>query len=507
MEKGNKAMKDVLLETNKISKHFASTVAVNEVSLVVRPGEIRGLIGENGSGKSTLSSVVAGILQPNGGNMHFNGVSFAPKTALEAQAAGVGMIVQEAGTVSGISIAENIFLGRDAEFSKLFFVNRRAMVAKANEALRKIGVENIDAGEPIESLDMQDRKLVEVAKVMWDDPQLLIVDESTTALSHTGRDLLYDLMRKMKEEGRSVLFISHDLEELMDICDTLTVLRDGDKIADLEKEEFEAGRIKQLMVGREMKGDYYPIYVREAVADEPVLEAKNVYTYEGLSNVNLVLHKGEILGIGGLSHSGMHQLGRLLFGIEKPLLGQVDYAPTGERLKDPYHAMQLGFGYVSKNRDTESLVLAASVKDNIAICGLDIFDVGPGIIWGPKETEYVQELVDCLQIKCSSIDQHTQYLSGGNKQKVVFAKWKGRQADVLVLDCPTRGVDIGVKAAMYQLMNEMRLAGKAIVMISEELPELIGMCDRILMMKDGKITGEVAERSQMSEAVLIDYMI
>ena len=370
-----------------------------------------------------------------------------------------------------------------------------------------IGFTDVDPSAYIDTLDMQDRKLVEIAKVVYNQPEMLVVDETTTALSQKGRDIIYGIMNKMKENNKAVVFISHDLQELIDTCDTLTVLRDGKLITTLDKDQMDEDTIKKYMVGREMKGDYYRADYGTPVSDEVVLKADNVTSGSGLlMNFSMEVHKGEILGIGGLSHCGMHELGKVLFGDEKLLTGSVIHTASGEKITDPLNAMKHGLGYVSKNRDTESLVLTATIKDNIISASYD--KIAPKGVLTPKATkQFVDEQIESLSIKCASPVQDVQYLSGGNKQKVVFGKWIGRNCDILILDCPTRGVDIGVKAAMYQLIYQMKQEGKTIIMISEELPELIGMSDRLLIMKDGGFAGEFLRSETLNENDIIEVMI
>jgi ribose transport system ATP-binding protein len=377
----------------------------------------------------------------------------------------------------------------------------------AREALQAIGI-NFEPDLPIDRLNQQDRKLVEIAKTMAAKPELLIVDETTTALSHTGRDILYAIMQKMKAENKAVLFISHDLEELMKVCDTLTVLRDGKLVATLGKGEMNEGQIKRHMVGRPMNDRYYRDDYDGSYSPEVVLEASNITTATGmLENFSLELHKGEILGVGGLSHCGMHELGKALFGEERLLTGSVTHLPSGDRIPSALSAMKHQIGYVSKNRDVEALVLTASIRDNIVAAAYDQVSAPGGLIFPGSEKKYVQKQIDFLGIKCASMNQNVQYLSGGNKQKVVFGKWVGRDCEVLILDCPTRGVDVGVKAAMYSLIYEMKKEGKAILLISEELTELIGMSDRLIILKNGKKTGEFPRSKDLTETILIETMI
>lgn len=498
--------KELLFEARQLCKNFGPTVALDHVDFKVFRGQITGLIGENGSGKSTITSIAAGMQPATSGEMYFRGEVHKPSTMLEGISSGIGMIVQEQGTVPGISVAENIFLGEEGKFGKIL-INRRKMNREAAKVLENIGFTEVDPSAPIESLNMQDRKLVEIAKTMYMNPEMLVVDETTTALSQHGRTIIYDIMKRMRNENKAVVFISHDLDELMETCDTLTVLRDGKLIATLDKENFSEDKIKQYMVGREMTGDYYRSDYDGQISDEVVLKVDDLTTGEGmLMNFSMELHKGEILGIGGLSHCGMHELGKAIFGETAVIRGKVIDMASGKEIISARSARGLGYGYVSKDRDKEALVLAQSIEDNILVAGYDKINRGPFLLPKAKK-EYVKKQIDDLSIKCASPKQDVQYLSGGNKQKVVFGKWVGRGCDVLILDCPTRGVDIGVKAAMYQLIAEMKKKGTSIVMISEELTELIGMCDRLLILKDGQQAGEFFRSRDLSENQIINVMI
>lgn len=505
--------KEVIVEVKNMNKCFGSTIALNDVSITVRRGEIVGVIGENGSGKSTVTSIISGMQKADQGEMLYKGEKWAPDSMILALEQGIGMIVQESGTVQGITVAENIFLGESDKFKsfvtshnkKWGFVNRKSMMEESRRALEKIGATHILPNMVTSSLDMQDRKLIEIAKVMNKNPDVLIVDETTTALSQIGRDIIYKIMNKMKEENKAVIFISHDLDEIINVCDSLTVLRDGKIIVTFDKNEFDESLIKTSMIGRELKGDYYRSDFNSTFGEDVVLEIENVQLGEHLKDFNLQLHKGEILGIGGLSHCGMHELGKVLFCALKPQSGKV--LVKGQQIKDESEAMKMKVGYVAKDRDTESLCLNASIKDNIAIAGIKHFSVNKYFISPNKEKEYVQTQINNLSIKCSDNDQYVSTLSGGNKQKVVFGKWIGRGSEILILDCPTRGVDIGVKQAMYQLIYQMKLEGKSVVIISEEMTELIGMADRLLIMKDGRIMKEFPRSKELSETDIIQFMI
>ena len=496
-------MPQYLLKCEDVHKSFGITKALDGVDFCVERGKIHGLIGENGSGKSTLANIIGRIYAADKGKFTLRGETWTPKSPQEAFSDGVSIIVQETGTILSITVAENLFLGETGQFrNKLGLVSKRAMEQEARKALDVIRAEHIQPADMTASLDLQERKLVEVAKVMVKQPELLVVDETTTALSQTGRELLYRLMNQLKAEGKAVIFISHDLDEIKSVCDTLTVLRDGSIIRHFTKAEYDDDAFKTSMIGREMQGDYYR-GDNEASRQEAVLLKADHLTGEGLNDVCLELHAGEILGVGGLSECGMHALGKALFGAARLEGGTVQ--TEGRAYASPEQATSLGVGYVSKDRDTESLCLAASIRDNSAIGGLKHIKKG-GLLFKRNETAYVQRQVDSLSIKCRHMDQPVSAMSGGNKQKVVFGKWLGAGSRVLILDCPTRGVDIGVKQAMYRLIDRMKREGKAILIISEEMAELIGMCDRLLVMKDGAIQREFM-RGSMSESEIIRYMI
>lgn len=500
-------MRKPILQIVNMSKRFGSTVALDDVSVTVYPGEIRGLIGENGSGKSTVTSIAAGMQKCDSGRMIFREKPWQPGSMIEALHNGIGMIVQESGTIPGITVAENIFLAETERFKTgIGLIDRKKMNREATEVMEHIGVHDIDGAAPMAMLDFQARKLVEIAKVAMKEPEILVIDETSTALSHDGREILYRLMKQYREKNRAVIFISHDLDEIMEVCDTLTVLRDGKIIRTFDKEEFEAGAIRASMIGRELQGDYYRSDFTPSCREEVVLRAEGLCLGSELREVSFALHRGEILGVGGLSHCGMHTLGKVCFGAAKTERGNVVTA-DGAQVSSPDVAMKRGIGYVSKDRDVESLCMNAGIGDNIAIAGMDRYAVGGFLILGGREGNYVNRQIRDLSIKCSGKDQPVSQLSGGNKQKVVFGKWIGCGSEILILDCPTRGVDIGVKQAMYQLMARLKAEGKSILMISEELPELIGMSDRIIIMKDGVAAKEFMRSETLSDAEIIEYMI
>ncbi len=548
-------MGEIFLQTKGITKKFGDVVAVNNVDFTVRLGEIQGLIGENGSGKSTISSMICGIHSITSGEIMLKGSPYKPTDPGDARRHGIGMIVQEAGTVDYLTVAENIFLGEEKRFTKFGLLNKAAMEAEAEKALKAIGVE-LDVTRPAAAYNFETRKLMEIAKALYYKPELFIVDETTTALSQDGRDKIHSIMKNLAAEGKAVLFISHDLPELMEICDCLTVLRDGNLIATIEKSEFSEDFIKQKMVGRKIEGNYYRADFDPSHGEQVALRAEGVNAGI-LKDIDLTVHCGEIVGIGGLSGSGIHELGRLLFGMEKITSGSVTaYSPRqltrkekaalyGKRFKnlaamsgakirslfkktkaeEPpaqtslpetqrseykirsiHDALSASIGYISKDRDKETLILQGSIRDNLCISAINELEIF-GVVPSASERQFSKDRVEEFRIKCSSINQEVRELSGGNKQKVSFAKWIGNKSHILVFDSPTRGVDVGVKTTMYQLLYELKQKGYAIVIISEELSELIGMSDRILIMKDGAITKQFERSSTLRDSDIIDYMI
>ncbi|MCF0228118.1 MAG: sugar ABC transporter ATP-binding protein [Parasporobacterium sp.] len=498
-------MSSELIRAVNIVKNFGLTKALQGVDFTLNSGEIRGLIGENGSGKSTICSIISGVYGCDSGELFLKGEAYKPESMVDAQKKGVAMILQEMGTISGIRVCDNIFIGKEALFTRNGIVQRGKMRKAAQQILDDLGAGDIDAWSMIDTLNFENRKLVEIARAMYDDPDILIVDETTTALSQRGRDIIYRLCDRMSSQGKGVIFISHDLDEIMEHCSALTVLRDGVLIDTLDKNRMEPDLIKSLMVGREMVGDYYRSDYDGSYSDEVVLKLTDIYDGRTLKGFNLELHKGEILGIGGLSECGMHEVGRLAFGIEKPLRGKVTLA-DGTEITQPYVATGKRVGYISKNRDQESLMITATILENIELPSLKDITRG-GLLFRKDEKALAEEQKKLLSIKCNNVDQPVKGLSGGNKQKVVFGRWIGNKSEILILDCPTRGVDIGVKQAMYQLMYKLKKEGKSIILISEELAEIIGMSDRIVIMKDGAIGAEFARSEQITEHMLIEYMI
>lgn len=494
-----------LLRVKNISKHFMSTRALSDVSIDFHRGVVKGLVGENGSGKSTLVNIIAGVFPADEGRMELNGEEYQPKNSHEAYGHHIGTITQEMGTIPGIAVADNLYLGEEERFIRSGLINRFDMLKSAQNVFDRFGIRGIAPDSLTGSHTLEERKLIEMARALNNEPEIFIVDETTTALTLDGRNLLYENIRKVKERNGVVIFISHDIEELMEVCDEITILRDGVFIRELQKNEFDAEWIKTLLVGRKLSDHYYRDDFIPSKLDDVALKVSDIYTMGGLEKVSFELHKGEILGIGGLADCGMHELGAVLFGLTRAVKGSVTFHDGGE-LTGTISAVRHGMGYISKNRDQESIILDATILENTVIPSYRNL-AKYGYITRRSEKKLTQQQVESLSIKCRSIRQNVRELSGGNKQKVAFGKWLGNDSEIFILDCPTRGVDVGVKTAMYQLMMKMKDEGKAIVMITEELPELIGMSDRILIMKNGRVQQEYARAETLSENHIIKDMI
>ncbi len=498
-------MSEIILKAENICKSFGITKAVNDVSMSFAKGEIHGLIGENGSGKSTFVSMLCGIHSIDSGRFILNGKELHVRNQVEANDKGVSIIVQEMGTLSGLTVADNIFLGREDKFVRLGIKNTTMMNREADELLKKYGFGHINAAAMIDHYNFEDRKLIEIVKATYFDPQIVVVDETTTALSQKGREELYKHIRRIRDEGNTVIFISHDLTEVIEYTDSISVLRDGGYIDTVKSGEVSEDELKRLMVGREIAHKYYRTDYGEPVSDETVMSVREVSVPEQINGISFELHKGEILGFGGLSECGMHEVGKAVFGASYDRTGSVALA-DGTRIDSIPKAIRHSIAYASKDRDNESIVIYDSIRDNIILPSINELAENK-ILKRKKLNEFANKNAKLISVKMTGVDQFVSNLSGGNKQKVVLARWIGKDSDIIVLDSPTRGIDVKVKADIYSLMSELKAKGKSIIMISEEIQELLGMCDRIIVMKNGVINGEFKRDERLSEEDLIAKMV
>lgn len=498
-------MSETFLVAEGVDKSFGITHAVDHISMQISKGEIRGLIGENGSGKSTFCLLLCGINSLDGGRFLLNGNELKIHNQVEANTQGISIIVQEMGTLDGLTVAENIFLGHEDRFIRFGIKQTAAMNKEAQRLLDSYGFKHINATLMIDNFHFEDRKLVEIVKATYFKPEVIVIDETTTALSQHGREELYKLMETTKADGRTIIFISHDLPEVLQHTDMISVLRDGVLINTVDTSTVTEDDLKKLMVGRELGSHYYRTDYDGPTSGEVLLSVKNVSVPGQLENISFELHKGEILGFGGLSECGMHELGKAVFGASFDRLGIVKLS-DGTIIKAIPDAISHSIAYASKDRDNESLIVNGTIRDNIILPSVDDLS-DHKLLRRKKLDEFANNNVQRMSVKMASLDQYVADLSGGNKQKVVLARWLGKASDILVLDSPTRGIDVKVKADIYALMDELRLMGKSIIMISEELQELLGMCDRILIMKNGSINAEFHRKRELDEEDIIVKMI
>ena len=498
-------MSEEMLRSENINKYFGLNHAVNNVSLSFRKGEIHGLIGENGSGKSTFVSMLTGIYPISSGKFLLEGAELKIKNQVEANRNGVSIIVQEIGTLSGLTVTENIFLGNEDRFVRHGIKNTSAMDREAQRLLDQYGFSRIRATSLIDNYDFEDRKLIEIVKATYFNPKVLVVDETTTTLSQSGRDELYKHMKRLKGLGSSVIFISHDLAEVIEQTDSISVLRDGQLIDTVASGEATEDQLKRLMVGRELSDRYYRTDYGEPVSQEVVLSARDISVPGQIQGVSFELHRGEILGIGGLSECGMHEVGKAVFGASFDRSGEVALA-DGTQVNSIPTAIWHSIAYVSKDRDNESLIVNDSIQDNVCLTSMNELAVNH-VLLSSNLSQFAEKYAKMVSVKMSGVSQFVSDLSGGNKQKVALARWLGKGSDILVLDSPTRGIDVKVKADIYALMSEMKKQGKSIILISEEILELLGMCDRILVMKDGALSGEFDRDRDLTEEDFIAKMV
>jgi len=501
----------ISIETKNISKSFGLVRAVSDVSVSVSAGEARGLVGENGAGKSTLLKVLSGITQPDHGTILKSGKLFAPRNMVEAHASGLSIILQEVGIIPSLSVAANLYLGRTNHFVRGGIILKKRMYEQVRQLLSDFGASHIDPRMPIGRLSKEDQKYIEVIRSLAFTPDVLLVDETSAALPGDGCDLLFEKITEMKAAGASILFVSHRLREVLRICDSVTVLRDGELVETLSSADLDEEGLRSLMVGREFSGHYYRSDQIATRSDRLALTVRNLTINGSFHGISLEIHAGEIVGIGGLTGCGMHPLGKALFGLLKVDDGvvQVESGGSVRTICSAKCAASNGIGYVPRDRNEDGLMLTSSIRDNICLpTQKQLQRQGRGIIRKRAEKELAQKGVELLDIKATSIEQLVIALSGGNRQKVALAKWLAREdLKVLILDCPARGIDVGVKAYIYELLTRLKEQNIAILLISEELPELIGMADRILIMKEGRLNKEYTRAETLKEEILIKSMI
>jgi ribose transport system ATP-binding protein len=475
-----------LLEMRSISKSFLGTVVLDGVDLDCRAGEVHAVVGENGAGKSTLMKVLAGVHQPDAGEIVIDGEHRTFHHPVQAQAAGVATIYQEFNLLPERAVAENTWVGREP--GRLGLVDRGRMEADTQRLLDEIGERSFSPRTPVGALSVAQQQVVEVVKARSLDARILVMDEPTAALADDEVEALLDLVRRLREHGLAILYISHRLREVFAVADRITVLKDGRRVDTLPAAGTTAGQLVTAMVGRELDV-YFPDRVRPDELGDVRLAVHQAGN-ELLDGIDLEVRAGEIVGIAGLQGAGRTELARAIFGADPFTSGTVEVDGTPRRLRSPRAGIAAGMGFLTEDRKAEGLALGQSVRDNTLLVRRSGAARG---VPGAREARQaeVEELARSTELRARSLEQEVRFLSGGNQQKVVLAKWLALDPGVLLFDEPTRGIDVGAKAAIHVLMRELARQGRAIVMISSELPELIGMSDRIVVLHDGRVAGEL----------------
>lgn len=488
-----------LLEAEGVSKGFPGVLALDDVHLELRHGEVLALVGENGAGKSTLMKLLAGIYRPDAGVFRLNGEELNVENPRDAQEQGISIIHQEFNLMPDLTVAQNIFIGREPRHG--IFLDDRSLTRRAQELFDRLGLA-LDPDERVENLTVAKQQMVEIAKALSFDAKVLIMDEPTAALNDAEVDVLFELIERFRSPERGVIYISHRMPELSRISDRITVLRDGRYVGTVDTSETDQREVISMMVGRRIDGEARP--PRHAVDAPVALSVEGLSTKHLLRDVSFEVHKGEILGFAGLMGAGRTEVARAIVGADRITAGVIRVGGQVVSIADPARAAQLGIGYLSEDRKQLGVLLERSVRENIVLASLRDYLGGLGFIREGRIEKTGREYVDKLRIKTPSTAQLVRNLSGGNQQKVVIARWLAKDCDILIFDEPTRGIDVGAKEEIYALLRELAAQGKAIVMISSELPEVLRLSDRIAVMAEGRLTA-VLDNADATQENLMDY--
>ncbi len=490
-------MQNALLEMTNISKHFPGVVALKDVSFSAEASKVNVLIGENGAGKSTLMKILAGVIEKDGGSISVGGEKAQIRQPLDAKRHHIAMIHQELNLVPYLSIAENIHLGRMP--CHLGVVNKRQMVESSNELLRDIGL-SLDSRTGLDKLSTGQKQMVEIVKAMSIGSRIIIMDEPTSSLTEHEVGILFRLIDRLKKEGVAIIYISHRLDEVLSIGDTIWILRDGRNVGEFAAAEMDRQTLIRHMVGREITA----LYPRTEVAKgDTALSVEKLTLRKKFRDVSFSVRRGEILGMFGLVGAGRSEVAHAVFGSHPADSGSIFVEGKQAAIRTTRDALRAGIGLVPEDRKLMGLNTQASVAHNITMTLHDLV-ARMGVLDGRAEKTICEKMVNKLNIKTPTIRQLVNNLSGGNQQKVVLSKWIARNAKVLILDEPTRGVDVGAKAEIHKLMDELTAQGVAIIMISSELPEILGMSDRICVMHDGKLAA-CLEKSEATQERIMYY--
>lgn len=486
------------LQMKNITKSFPGVLAVDDVSIRAEPGEIFALVGENGAGKTTLMNVLNGVVSADSGEIFIDGEKVevdSPRKALEL---GISMIHQELALIPQLTVGQNIYLGREPRRKVGGLIDWGALYQSAEEDLKSLGI-NIPVKAPIKTLTVAQQQLVEIAKALSYQSRIIVLDEPTSSLTDRESEVLFELMRSLREENVTMIYISHRIEEVFDISDRIAVLRDGQLVGVNPVDDLSSQKVVQMMVGR----DIDDFFTKSSTAEpgELILEARNLSSGSMLKEVSLSLHKGEIVGLAGLVGAGRTKLARVLFGVDPIESGDIKFEGRPVQINSPRDAIRMGIGLVPEDRKDEGLFLGQSVRSNIAVTLFNQL-IRFGFIQYRRVNKWVRDIVDRLNVRTPSLEQRVRNLSGGNQQKVVIGRWLALSPKVLILDEPTRGVDVGAKAEIHELMDELASQGISILMISSELPEVLGISDRILVMREGHLVGEFSREEGTQDLIM-----
>ena len=490
---------EYVLETRGITKNFTGTKALDNVSIFVKPGEVHGIVGENGAGKSTLMNILSGIYRKDSGEVFLNGQPVEFNNPNEAIRNGIGIVHQEVSIVPNLSVAENIFANRQP-VNRLGMINRKKMYADARQLLDEFGVKDIEPAEQVRFLTIAQQQVLEILKAISCNPSVLILDEPTSSLTDNESEALFAYIRRLKEKGTSFIYISHHLDEIFRICDSISILKDGKFVCRAEVADIDQPFIVRNMVGREIK-DEYGSRDRSRKPGDVVFEAQKVGRVSEFANVDFKLHKGEIVGVFGLVGAGRTELASSFVGLTQPETGTLLYEGKPVKIKSVRQAISMGMAYVSEDRKNSGLFLKKTIQENIVANKLGKISKGPFVskALGDKRAD---EAIDRYSIACSAKEQTVGDLSGGNQQKVLVAEWLSDVPKILIVDEPTKGIDVGSRSQIYGFLNELADQGTAVMMISSDLMEIIGMSDRVVVMRDGFVVGEVAKEDMTEENIL-----
>lgn len=492
-------MSETFLQMSHITKRFPGVLALSNVDFALRKGEVHALLGENGAGKSTLMKILSGVYQPDEGDIIFEGQSVSFANPLSAQSAGITIIHQEFNLFPELTVEENIFIGREFCKNNRWRLDEKQQRQAAIDILQKLNL-NISPETLVADLTVAQQQMVEIAKAISVNAKILIMDEPTAALTETEIDSLFQVTGLLKEQGTGIVYISHRLEELALIADRATVMRDGQFIATVDYDAVKISDLIAMMVGRDL-GNIYPR--RGPLAQrKPELEVSGLTRNGVLNNIDFTLYQGEILGFAGLMGAGRTELARAIFGADPIDGGTLKLNGKVTVIKDIPDAIQQGISYLTEDRKKEGLALGLSVERNIMLGNYPEYSDRYGNVDSKRCQKTSEEQVKALRIKTPHLEQAALNLSGGNQQKIIIARWVCKDTDILIFDEPTRGIDVGAKLEIYELMNRLVAKGKSIIMISSELPEVLGMCDRILVMRNGRITGELASDDATQEKIM-----